>query len=160
VSDEEARRRSELIEALTEDNAALTAALLQQRLDPLMSLSITFPQLKVLLLVVADPETTTHALAERLHVSAPTMSGIIDRLVEHGMVHRLEDRADRRVRRLVATEEGQRTAQTVTSVTEWHRQHVLTELTLPDLEALARGFRAVREVVERAPTRPGPDLAR
>ncbi len=142
-------RRDELIDQMSRDQAALTATLLHQRIDPLMDLTITFQQLKVLLLVASEPGPTTQGLAERLHVSAPTMSGVLDRLVEHGLVRRVEDVADRRVRRLVATAEGLQTAETVTSLGEWHRQQVLAQLDLADLEALAQGFRAVLRVAQR-----------
>lgn len=47
-------------------------------------------------------------LADRLLVSRPTASRVVDRLVDHGLVRRWHDQADRRVVRLALTAEGRR----------------------------------------------------
>ena len=73
-------------------------------------------QLKVLTMIAIDPERATgHELAAQLNVSVATMSGLVDRLVEHGMVTRGEDPSDRRVRRLTVTAEGSATIRSLLS---------------------------------------------
>ena len=69
---------------------------------------LTMQQLRVLGTVAHEPGLTGHELGARLGVSAPTASGLIDRLVDKGVLERTEDAADRRVRRLHLTEQGAR----------------------------------------------------
>lgn len=58
-------------------------------------------------------QKTGHAgvsnLGEHLGVSSAGASQMLDRLVEEGLISRVEDPADRRMKRIALTEEGQRT---------------------------------------------------
>ena len=67
---------------------------------------LTMQQVRVLGHVAKDPGITGHELGDRLGVSAPTASGLIERLVEKGLIIRVDDPDDRRVRRLHPTELG------------------------------------------------------
>jgi DNA-binding MarR family transcriptional regulator len=51
---------------------------------------------------------TLTELKREMHVSAPTVTGIIDRLVRDGYVRRSPDRNDRRVKNVVLTAKGQK----------------------------------------------------
>ena len=68
---------------------------------------LTMQQVRVVMLVAAEPGLTSAQLAHHLRVSAPTASGLVERLVDKGFVRRVEDEADRRVRRLALTEQAQ-----------------------------------------------------
>ena len=70
------------------------------RSDPLFSSQLTMPQLKILLLLRRLGDTSGRELAGVLGVSMATLSGMVDRLVAHGLVTRAEDPNDRRVRRI------------------------------------------------------------
>ncbi|MCL6647819.1 MAG: MarR family transcriptional regulator [Chloroflexi bacterium] len=65
--------------------------------NDLASLSLTMPQLKVLALVLATESPTVSAIAQALHVTPPTASGIIDRLEQKHLVVREDNESDRRV---------------------------------------------------------------
>lgn len=91
----------------------LTSDMRRERDLPLFSLSITMPQFKTLLLVTASQGMAIGQLAKALGVGLPTVSGIIDRLHEQGLVTRSEDPEDRRVTRVAPTSEGRAIVETV-----------------------------------------------
>jgi len=76
-----------------------------------------------------------------------TMSGLVDRLVEHGMVTRGEDPADRRVRPLSVTPEGNATIRSLLSSSGTMPTPVLRRLSLEDLRALVQGVLALERAV-------------
>ena len=67
---------------------------------------LTMQQVRVLGCVVKEPGLSGHDLGVRIGVSAPTASGLVDRLVEKGLISRTDDPDDRRVRRIHPTEDG------------------------------------------------------
>jgi DNA-binding MarR family transcriptional regulator len=77
---------------------------------PWGEVQVTLPQLRVLGLLASRPEGRSglsgRELAARLGVGPSAVTPVVDRLVEHGLVRREEDRFDRRITRLHATEEG------------------------------------------------------
>jgi DNA-binding MarR family transcriptional regulator len=108
--------QEELISCLERVQESFERRALSSMAEPLISTPITMQQLKVLTMIAIDPERATgHELAAQLNVSVATMSGLVDRLVEHGMVSRGEDPTDRRVRRLSVTPEGNATIRSLLS---------------------------------------------
>ena len=65
--------------------------------DPWLAVELTMPQLKVLFRLNAQGPSRVGALARALHVTLPTMTGILDRLVEQGLIRREEAPTDRRL---------------------------------------------------------------
>jgi DNA-binding MarR family transcriptional regulator len=70
-------------------------------------LELTVTQLRVLFVLRQSPGAPAGVLAERLRVTPPTVTGLVDRLVRSGAVRREEDPKDRRLVRNVLTERGQ-----------------------------------------------------
>jgi DNA-binding MarR family transcriptional regulator len=62
----------------------------------LMEVGVTMSQAKVLYLVAAGQGMRMSELAVHLGVSISTMSGLVDRLVDHALLARHDDPADRR----------------------------------------------------------------
>src|SRR5215212_2293842 len=62
-----------------------------------LEVDLTMPQLKVLFLLYAEDGASMGRLASALGVTLSTVTGIVDRLVEHAMVQRQEDPQDRRL---------------------------------------------------------------
>lgn len=58
--------------------------------------SVTMAQLKVLMLLGAKRETRMSELATSLHLSLSTVSGLVEKLVEHDLAARRTDDVDRR----------------------------------------------------------------
>lgn len=74
---------------------------------------LTLTQCKTLLMLAGPEGDEPYAgrdIAERLHVSVPSVSRAVDELVRNRLVKRVEDPADRRIRRLTITEKGRRLA--------------------------------------------------
>ena len=61
-----------------------------------LEIDITMPQAKLLYLLGASGDLHMSELVARLGVSLSTVSGLVDRVVDHGLATRREDRADRR----------------------------------------------------------------
>lgn len=70
---------------------------------------LTFIQLKTLVTIGSDPdeETSVKHVAENLGVSLPSASRAVDGIVKKGLVTRVEDPDDRRVKRISLTDAGQ-----------------------------------------------------
>jgi DNA-binding MarR family transcriptional regulator len=68
-------------------------------------LDVTLTQVKTLT-VLTDDELTVKELAERLSLSLPGASRAVDALVGRGLLHRREDAADRRMKRVGCTDAG------------------------------------------------------
>jgi DNA-binding MarR family transcriptional regulator len=61
-----------------------------------LEIDVTMPQAKILYLLGASGELHMSEIVARLRVSLSTVSGLVDRVVDHGLATRREDPADRR----------------------------------------------------------------
>lgn len=71
-----------------------------------LDVELTMPQLKILLQLTHGEAASVGDLARAIGVTAPTASGILERLVRAGLVSREEDAADRRITLIRPTERG------------------------------------------------------
>jgi DNA-binding MarR family transcriptional regulator len=69
-------------------------------------MELTMAQFKIVLILYVGGTAKMSLLASQLDVSLPTTTGIVDRLVERGLVEREEDVADRRVVLCKLSEKG------------------------------------------------------
>lgn len=122
---------------------------LRSVLDDLLTLPLTIVQLKCLLVVLADGASTGGALCTRLGLSAPTVSGVVDRLVEAGYLQRRPDPDDRRVVRLDPTPRTLEWADGMARSFQARSAEVTAQLSDSELRHLAIGTAAVRRVLER-----------
>ncbi|GAC1377974.1 MAG: hypothetical protein NVSMB33_00930 [Ktedonobacteraceae bacterium] len=67
---------------------------------------VTPPQWGVLALLLEMDGVTIGTISQRRAIDAPTVTGIVKRLEQNGLVERLHDRVDRRVVKVYLTEEG------------------------------------------------------
>jgi len=74
----------------------LAQMLAGSRLPELPDSSVTMAQMRVLMLLVTIGPTHMSELAGALRISLSTLSGLVDRLVESGLVTRHNDEHDRR----------------------------------------------------------------
>lgn len=86
--------------------AARTLALLARVLEQAAG-DLTLPQYRVLALIAAGDERATR-LAGRLAITKPSVSGVVDGLVERGLLAREPVAGDRRAIRLRLTRPGSR----------------------------------------------------
>lgn len=71
-----------------------------------LEIAVTMPQAKLLYLLGASGEMHMSELVARLGVSLSTVSGLVDRVVDHDLATRREDPADRRQVVVSLTESG------------------------------------------------------
>lgn len=146
-----AGEREELISQLDQAQEAFERRALSALAQPLASTSLTMQQFKVLTMITVDPgRATGQSLAGLLHVSLASMSGLVDRLVDHGMVTRTEDPHDRRVRRLSVTPAGSDVIRSLLSMAGTMPSAALRMMEIDDLRALVQGVRALDQACAQA----------
>jgi DNA-binding MarR family transcriptional regulator len=140
-----------LSQHIREQSSALGDATQQ---NPWLANSLTMQQFKTLFLAVQSlPQgTTVGSLAKRVGVGLPTMSGIIDRLYEQKLLTRYEDDSDRRITRILPTEEGTHMISTLRSegLTNWRT--ILHQLDEQELSTVEQAFKLILEAIERTTT--------
>ncbi|MEU8379341.1 MarR family transcriptional regulator [Streptosporangium sp. NPDC048865] len=107
--------------------------------SPLFDSNLTMRQLKVVMILSDQGSASGQDLATHLDVGLGTVTGIVDRLVAHGLVARREDPRDRRIRRAELTPAGRALVEQIADagLTEFRRllRHLDTP-TLRDMSAL------------------------
>ena len=111
---------------------------------------LTMQQVRVLGQIVKKPGIAGHELGELMQISAPTASGLIDRLVEKGLVTRFDDPDDRRVRRLRPTADGIDVIRQMDSMFGRALGVTIKLLTLDDLKVLREGSLLMLRAMDRA----------
>lgn len=111
---------------------------------------LTMRQLHVLVAASQPEGVAVHELAEALGTSAPTASGLVNRLAAKGLVTRVEDDADRRVRHVQLTEQGQETLTALDSAYEHLLGEMVDLLDTDELAIFRDNSRLMLEMVERA----------
>ena len=99
-------------------------------------LGVTSRQVTLLWLIRSRPSLSLRELAAEERISAPALSGHVDRLVKAELVERVRDADDRRRVGLTLTEEGTRLLRRVRARrTSWLADH-LRELDPGDVDAI------------------------
>jgi len=111
---------------------------------------LTMRQLHVLVAASQPEGVTVHELATALDTSPPTASGLVNRLADKGLVTRVEDDLDRRVRHIQLTEEGQETLTALDSAYERLLAEMVELLDVDELAAFRDNSRMMLDMVERA----------
>jgi DNA-binding MarR family transcriptional regulator len=88
--------RASAIEEVIAGHELLMRRLSEGHAPDFLEIDITMPQAKVLYLLGAVGELHMSELVARLGVSLSTVSGLVDRIVDHGLATRRDDPADRR----------------------------------------------------------------
>lgn len=110
---------------------------------------LTMQQFRVLGQVVRRPGISGNELGGQLGVSAPTASGLVERLVEKGLIARIDDVDDRRIRRLHPTEAGRDIMRQMDSMFERMLGVVLQVLSAEELEVLCQSARTMLVALDR-----------
>jgi DNA-binding MarR family transcriptional regulator len=105
-----------------------------------VGVGLTMPQAKALYLVQAQPGLRMSDLAASLGVSLPTVSGVVERLVEHGLLDRRDDPADRRHVVLRLTEAGTAQLEMVRELNAGHLRALLARVDAVDLATIERSI--------------------
>lgn len=120
---------------------------------PMPPPDLTMQQFRVLGQVVRQPGISGNELGGLLGVSAPTASGLVERLVEKGLIARIDDADDRRIRRLHPTEAGRDIMRQMDSMFERILGAVLQVLSTEELEVLCTSARTMLAALDRVSAR-------
>lgn len=112
-----------------------------------LEIDLTTSQLKVLFLLYSAESASMGQLAASLGVTLSTVTGIVDRLVEHGMVMREEDPHDRRLVVCRPTQEGAAVAERLNHAGNSRLRAVLDRLSLAELRCVVDGLQLLTNAV-------------
>jgi DNA-binding MarR family transcriptional regulator len=128
------------IERIMQARHDMTHAFAFARSGPLLAANLTMSQLKVLLVLARHDGASGHDLASALGVGPATLTGIVDRLVAHGLVTRREDSIDRRVRRVVLASAGREVVEAIIMAGGEQQRRILERLSVDELGVVERAF--------------------
>ena len=111
---------------------------------------LSLVHVNVLSLLEADGPLPMRVLADALDVSQASATGIVDRMEQRGLVERRRDGEDRRVVRVVLTDEGGHLIAGMATERREHLVRILDELTDEELAGFLLGTRAMGRARERA----------
>ena len=150
--------RDGLMAAIAADEAALIRLFSRARFTALLQTTLTMQQLKALLLLHAEGSLMSHELADALNISPASVTGLVDRLADRGLVERVPDPTDRRARHLHPTAQGAQLVEQLLAESAGHRVALLSHLDDHSVQTVATAFAALRRAAEReyAPEAPGP----
>ena len=116
--------------------------------DAWMVMNLTRAQLKSLFFIGREKDANFRKLAAALSLSPSNLTGIIDRLVEQGLVTRNDDPADRRVVILRVTEKGETLIANLRE--HWTKQisAILEHMSSESLSFLIDGYSALLKAAE------------
>jgi DNA-binding MarR family transcriptional regulator len=109
---------------------------------------ISLIHINVISVLETDGPQPMRALAEALDVSQASATGIVDRMEQRGLVERRRDEEDRRVVRVILTDEGRQLVEGVARERQDHMRAMLDEFTDDELQAFLTGTRAMRRARE------------
>jgi DNA-binding MarR family transcriptional regulator len=110
-------------------------------------LDLTMAQFKVLLTLVFEGQVAIGTIAETLGIGPPTASHLVDRLVQAGLVERVEYSVDRRYTLARLTPQGEITMRRLRQGRMDQLQSYLTRLDSQDLAALHQGLKALVRIL-------------
>jgi MarR family transcriptional regulator for hemolysin len=106
--------------------------------------------LTIAVIAKAGAPLSQSELADRLAVEGATMVSMVDRLVKSGLVVREPSTIDRRVKRVVLTEAGNRLYAKVKAEAEAFRQELLAHIAVDKLRTATELLEQIQSIVEAA----------
>ncbi len=113
-----------------------------------LNLDLSTPQLKVVLLLLVNGPCRMSVIASALGVSLATGTGVVDRLVERGIVVREGDPEDRRVVLCRLSNKGEKMLLGLVQLARNHAEMMFRSLSLEKLMAVREGLEALLEAGE------------
>ena len=110
-----------------------------------LSLDLSTPQLKVVLLLLVNGPCRMSVIASALGVSLATGTGVVDRLVERGIVVREGDPEDRRVVLCRLSSKGEKMLLGLVQLARNHAEMMFRSLSIEKLMAVRAGLEALLE---------------
>ncbi|MFN2451972.1 MAG: MarR family winged helix-turn-helix transcriptional regulator [Candidatus Dormibacteria bacterium] len=108
---------------------------------------VSLPQFWILMMLRDGRITTMRGIADALEITPSSLTAIIDRLEQRGLVTRSRDDDDRRVVHIERTPEGELIVQEMVGMKQQHIRSLVGQLTEPEIAALEQGLAAVLRVL-------------
>jgi DNA-binding MarR family transcriptional regulator len=149
---EESRVR-ESIAAILAAQRSIVHSMFQSSMPDWIQLDLTMGQLRTLMALAADAPMTVSQLADKLAISKPTASILIDRLVQAGDADRTEDQGDRRRTLVALTSAGVALVARLREGKSDRYERWLAAMPSEDLAALRQGMQALAAIAESSDPR-------
>jgi len=107
MSMQEQKNRDILIDDISAAIIRLLSQGLPEQATSLLEYDLTIQQGRVFTYVLGQGKTTASKISSSLSIKPNVTTGIIQRLVDKGLIERQDDQDDRRMRALVVTPRGQ-----------------------------------------------------
>jgi DNA-binding MarR family transcriptional regulator len=140
--------KEELIAQITEAQRRMNRVIRERTLDSWVKLNLTIPQLKSLFYISRHGRVNLSGLASGIRVTPANVTGIVDRLVEQGLLTRTPDPDDRRVSWLSVTDKGKTLINDLREGRVQEMRRILDKLTEEELAIVARSFELVARAAE------------
>jgi DNA-binding MarR family transcriptional regulator len=141
--------RQEVIEQVLAELAANAPFRMMRSMRRWPAGPLSLIHLHVLMLLADEGPQPMRALADTLDVSQASVTGIVDRMEQRGLVERQRDESDRRVIRVGLSEGGRQILNGMGAERRGHLAALLAELTDDELAGLLTGARALHLARER-----------
>ncbi|MGA3094113.1 MAG: MarR family transcriptional regulator [Dehalococcoidales bacterium] len=138
--------KSETIKKITGLQRELAKSMRQHAFKHWMALSMSTSQVKTLFCIIENESISSKKLADILEVTPANVTGIIDRLIEQGLVLRAESLQDRRVVFLEATEMGKQLIENLEQYVSEQSFKMLSGMSEDELDHLYLGLSAFLKV--------------
>lgn len=140
--------KQQTIEELLALQQRIVRAIAPYVIEVWRKLNVPLAQLKSLQIINLREGTNYKALAHDLNVTPGDVTGIVDRLVEQGLVVRVPNPDDRRVTWLETTEKGRELLTNLIDSRSRHMIKIMEFMQEEDLAALLRGTTAFIHTLE------------
>ena len=137
-----------LTRRIVELHRQVNRAIRERTLDSWVKLDLTVPQLKSLFYISRHGRMNPSGLATGIRVTPANVTGIVDRLVEQGLLIRSADADDRRISWLTLTDKGKTLINDLREGRAQEMRRILDKLTEEELAIVARGFQLVATAAE------------
>jgi MarR family transcriptional regulator, organic hydroperoxide resistance regulator len=137
-----------LLKEIVRDSLLVNRYIQRYNPDVWMGLCLTIAQVKSLFYIYNEGTINFRQLAAAMKVTPSNVTGIIDRLVDQGLVSRTENPEDRRMLMLRLTEKGESLINNLRERRVSQVSAVLSKMTAEDLEAVQKGFAIMAGAIE------------
>jgi len=107
----------------------------------------TFPQLSVISILAKNGKQKVSDVSEKMGLSDSTVSGILDRLEQKGIIERKRNKDDRRVVKIYLSNGSQEICQEFHRKREEYFAHLLKELSKQEINDIIKGLEILNRVV-------------
>jgi DNA-binding MarR family transcriptional regulator len=145
---ENSQKKEDLIREIIQLGRQVSRVMGEYVPDAWMELSLSVAQLKSLFFISKEGSTNFRKLAQALRVTPSNVTGIVDHLVEEGLVSRQENPEDRRMLMLQLTDKGKALLASLRERRAEQVWAVLSHLSEEQLSTLLQGFRFLTQAIQ------------